>query len=162
MITFIKCRICTLNMGIRKGRREAFDNLSISEEGDCPRCGGEKQPSSLAGYLSCTRCGYEWKDPDHIAQKRGPPETYRRDAELIEEFKQEMQSGDLSNVLGIDSGLSGEQEASLKRLEDKWMSGMSGHFNAAAEERKPLMISFDDDDNSRYYGRKYNHSRKWL
>ena len=24
---------------------------------------------------------------------------------------------------------------------------MSGHFNAAAEERKPLMISFDDDDN---------------
>ena len=35
----------------------------------------------------------------------------------------------------------------MKRLEDKWMSGMSGHFNAAAEERKPLMISFDDDDN---------------
>ena len=27
------------------------------------------------------------------------------------------------------------------------MSGMSGHFNAASEERKPLMISFDDDDN---------------
>ena len=27
------------------------------------------------------------------------------------------------------------------------MSGMTGHFNAAAEERKPLMISFDDDDN---------------
>ena len=27
------------------------------------------------------------------------------------------------------------------------MSGMQGHFNAAAEERKPLMISFDDDDN---------------
>ena len=91
-------------MGIRKGRREAYDNLSISEEGDCPRCGGEKQPSSLAGYLSCVRCGYEWKDPNHVAQKRGPPETYRRDAELIEEFKQEMQSGDLTNVLGIDSG----------------------------------------------------------
>ena len=31
-------------MGIRKGRREAYENLSISEEGDCPRCGGEKQP----------------------------------------------------------------------------------------------------------------------
>ncbi|DAC58951.1 MAG TPA: hypothetical protein D7I08_03095, partial [Candidatus Poseidoniales archaeon] len=43
--------------------------------------------------------------------------------------------------------LSGEQEQSLKRLEDKWMSGMQGHYNAAAEERKPLMISFDDDDN---------------
>ena len=27
------------------------------------------------------------------------------------------------------------------------MSGMQGHYNAAAEERKPLMISFDDDDN---------------
>ena len=126
-------------MGIRKGRKEAFENLSISEEGDCPRCGGESQPSSLPGYLSCARCGYEWKDPDHVAQKRGPPETYRRDAELIEEFKQEMQSGDLSNVLGIEKGLTGEQEASLQRLEDKWMSGMSGHFNAAAEERLSLI-----------------------
>ena len=103
-------------MGIRKGRREAYENLSISEEGDCPRCGGEKQPSSLAGYLSCVRCGYEWKDPNHAAQKRGPPETYRRDAELIEEFKQEMQSGDLTNVLGIDKGLSGEQEASTEEI----------------------------------------------
>ena len=133
--------------GFRKGRREAADNLSINEEGDCPRCGGEKQPSTMAGYLSCSKCQYEWKDPDHVTQKRGPPATYRRDEELINEFKQEMQSGDLSNVLGIDKGLSGEQEASLKRLEDKWMSGMSGHFNAASEERKPLMISFDDDDN---------------
>ena len=88
MITFIICRMRNCNMGIRKGRREAYDNLSISEEGDCPRCGGEKQPSSLAGYLNCVRCGYEWKDPNHVAQKRGPPETYRRDAELIEEFKQ--------------------------------------------------------------------------
>ena len=133
--------------GFRKGRREAADNLSISDEGDCPRCGGEKTQSSLAGYLACVRCGYEWKDPDHVAVRRGPPQTYRRDADLIEEFKNEMQSGSLSNVLGIEKGLSGEQEASLQRLEDKWMSGMSGHFNAAAEQRKPLMISFDDDDN---------------
>jgi len=134
-------------MGIRKGRKEAYENLSISEEGDCPRCGGESQPSSLPGYLSCARCQYEWKDPNHVAEKKGPPANYRRDAELIEEFKTEMQRGDLSHVLGIDRGLSGEQEQSLKRLEDKWMTGMSGHFNAAAEERKPLMISFDDDDN---------------
>ena len=134
-------------MGIRKGRREAFENLSISEDGDCPRCGGESQSSSLPGYLHCARCQYEWKDPNHVAKKTGPPANYRRDEELIEEFKSEMQRGDLSNVLGIDRGLSGEQEASLQRLEDKWMSGMSGHFNAAAEERKPLMISFDDDDN---------------
>ena len=27
------------------------------------------------------------------------------------------------------------------------MSGMQGHYNAASEDRKPLMISFDDDDN---------------
>lgn len=133
--------------GFRKGRREAAENLSVLEEGDCPRCGGEKQPSSLPGYLSCARCQYEWKDPNHVAKKSGPPDNYRRDSELIEEFKREMESGDLSNVLGINKGLSGEQEASLQRLEDKWMSGMSGHFNAAAEERKPLMISFDDDDN---------------
>ena len=133
--------------GFRKGRREAAENLSYNEEGDCPRCGGEKQPSTLAGYLSCSSCQYEWKDPDHVAVKRGPPANYRRDAELIEEFKKEMAGGELSNVLGIDKGLSSQQEASLKRLEDKWMTGMSGHFNAAAEERKPLMISFDDDDN---------------
>ena len=133
--------------GFRKGRREAADNLTADEEGDCPRCGGEKQPSTLAGYLSCSRCQYEWKDPDHVAKKRGPPDTYRRDAELIEDFKREMEGGQLSNVLGIDKSLSGKQEASLQRLEDKWMSGMSGHFNAATEERKPLMISFDDDDN---------------
>ncbi len=133
--------------GFRKGRREAAENLSYNEEGDCPRCGGEKQPSTLAGYLSCLSCQYEWKDPNHVAVKRGPPANYRRDAELIEEFKREMTGGELSNVLGIDKGLSSQQEASLKRLEDKWMTGMSGHFNAAAEERKPLMISFDDDDN---------------
>ncbi len=133
--------------GFRKGRREAAENLSYNEEGDCPRCGGEKQPSTLAGYLSCSSCQYEWKDPNHVAVKRGPPANYRRDAELIEEFKKEMTGGELSNVLGIDKGLSSQQEASLKRLEDKWMTGMSGHFNAAAEERKPLMISFDDDDN---------------
>lgn len=133
--------------GFRKGRREAAENLTVEDEGDCPRCGGEKQPSSLTGYLSCSKCQYEWKDPNHVAKKSGPPENYRRDSELIEEFKREMQSGDLSNVLGIDKSLSGAQEESLQRLEDKWMSGMSGHFNAASEERKPLMISFDDDDN---------------
>jgi len=101
----------------------------------------------MVGYLTCSKCQYEWKDPDHVIEKRGPPDTYRRDAELIDDFKREMEGGHLSNVLGIEKGLSNEQEASLKRLEDKWMSGMSGHFNAAVEERKPLMISFDDDDN---------------
>ena len=103
--------------GFRKGRREAADNIKVDEEGDCPRCGGEKQPSTMDGYLICARCGYEWKDPDHVSSKRRPPDTYRRDSELIDEFKREMEGGHLSNVLGIEKGLSGAQEASLKRLE---------------------------------------------
>ena len=64
------------------------------------------------------------------------PPTHRRDAEKIEQFKQEMASGELASVLGINKNLTGEQEQSLQRLEDKWMSGMQGHYNAA-EERKP-------------------------
>ena len=52
-------------------------------------------------------------------------------------------------MLGIDQNLSREQEASLQRLEQKWMSGLQGTYNAAEEERKPLMISFDDED---HYG----------
>ena len=35
-------------VGIRKGRREASDNLSYTEGGDCPRCGGEAQNSTQA------------------------------------------------------------------------------------------------------------------
>ena len=30
-----------------------------------------------------------------LREKAGPPETYRRDAELIDEFKREMEGGDL-------------------------------------------------------------------
>ena len=134
--------------GIRKGRKEAADNLSIQEDGDCARCGGESQPSTMEGSLACTRCSYEWADPSYVSRKvRGPPPNHRRDTELIQEFKAEMERGDLKGVLGVDSNLSDEQEQSLKRLEDKWMSGMQGHYNAASEDRKPLMISFDDDDN---------------
>ena len=134
--------------GLRKGREEAKDNLSYTEGGDCPRCGGPSQESSMAGNLQWTACNHEWPDPNHTeARKRPSPPTHRRDAEMIEQFKQDMASGELANVLGINKNLSGEQEQSLKRLEDKWMSGMQGHYNAAAEERKPLMISFDDDDN---------------
>ncbi|MGB2276128.1 MAG: hypothetical protein ACPH5S_04070, partial [Candidatus Poseidoniaceae archaeon] len=132
----------------RRGRREAADNLAVNEEGDCPRCGGDAQPSTMTGYLSCSKCNYEWADPNHVVQQAGPTrDDHHYNAGLVEQFKQEVQSGELRDMLGIDKGLSGEQEASLKRLEDKWMSGMQGHFNAAAEERKPLMISFDDDDN---------------
>jgi hypothetical protein len=66
---------------------------------------------------------------------------------LIQEFKNEMERGDLKGILGVDSKLSEAQEQSLQRLEDKWMTGMQGHYNAASEDRKPLMISFDDEDN---------------
>ena len=37
---------------------------------------------------------------------------------MIQQFKEEMASGELANVLGINKNLSGEQEQSLKRLED--------------------------------------------
>lgn len=133
---------------IRKGRRDAVENLQYTEGGDCPRCGGEAQPSTMAGYLMCSGCNHEWADPNHQStSERAPPPTYRQDAEMIEEFKKEVESGSLAGVLGVDNNLTEEQEASLGRLEDKWMSGMQGHFNTATEDRKPLMISFDDDDN---------------
>lgn len=134
--------------GIRKGRREASDNLSYNEEGDCPRCGGESQPSTMAGYLTCVSCSHEWADPNYVEEKKiDDIPTYHRDAELIEKFKQDVASGSLANVLGVNKKLSEQQEASLARLEDKWMSGMQGRFNTATEDRKPLMIMFDDDDN---------------
>ena len=133
---------------IRKGRRDAIDNLQYTEGGDCPRCGGEAQPSTMAGYLMCSSCNHEWADPNYeSASQRAAPPTYKQDAEMIEEFKKEVESGSLAGVLGVESNLTEEQEASLGRLEEKWMSGMQGHFNTATEDRKPLMISFDDDDN---------------
>ena len=114
--------------GIRKGRKEAAENLSIQDDGDCPRCGGESQPSTMEGYLVCARCSYEWADPNYVSKKvRGPPPNHRRDSELIQEFKAEMERGDLKGILGVESNLSDAQEQSLKRLEDKWMSGMQGH-----------------------------------
>ena len=149
MQTFFGVAISANNMGmgIRRGRKAAGENLNVDEEGDCPRCRGEADPSSLEGFFICSKCSYEWRDPDHVQTKRGPPPNHRRDAELIDEFQQEMETGQLRGVLGINKDLSKEQEASLQRLEDKWMSGLQGTFNVASEERKPLMISFDDDDN---------------
>ncbi len=134
-------------MGIRRGRKEAHENLTVTEEGDCPRCGGESEDSSISGFLMCSRCNYEWKDLDAAPEEKAPPPNYRRDEELIGEFKQELENGELKDLLGIDKNLSSEQEQSLGRLQDKWMGGMQGQFNAAAEERTPLSISFDDDDN---------------
>ena len=136
--------------GIRKGRREAADNIRVNEDGDCARCGGESQQSSMAGYLMCSRCGYEWSDPEATSSKRTPPPTFRRDSNALNEIKSEMESGgELSKLLGVDKDISGKQQESLTRLQDKWLTGMHGTFNAADEERVPLAISFDEEDNLR-------------
>ena len=130
----------------RGGRDEAKKNLQVDEEGDCPRCGGDAQPSSIPGYLQCVKCQYEWPDPNAISS--GPVRTTIQDeSRKVDEFKQELEKGSLRGVLGLESDLSKEQEATLGRLQDRWMDGMAGHFNAAEDERKPLMISFDGEDN---------------
>ena len=137
-----------MGFNIREGRRQARENLTGSEDGDCARCGGNAAPSSMPGYLQCAKCGYEWKDPDAEIAQTGPRDSIARDSERLEEFKREMESGQgLAGVLGVDDGLDAEQKASLGRLQDKWMTGMQGQYNAAEEERKPLMIAFDEDDN---------------
>lgn len=132
---------------MRRGREEARGNLEVDEEGDCPRCGGDKQASSIMGYLQCIKCGYEWADPDAITSGQPQRATIHDEEEKIESFKQEMDSGNLQDILGIDQHLSKAQEKSLNRLQGRWIDGMAGHFNPAEEERKPLVISFDDDDN---------------
>ena len=102
--------------GMRKGREEAQSNLGYTEGGDCPRCGGNAQDSTMKGYLQCASCGHEWADPNFKEERKRPqPPTHRRDAEKIQQFKQEMASGELANVLGINKNLTGEQEQSLKR-----------------------------------------------
>ena len=132
-----------------KGLAEAKENLTPIEDGDCPRCGGVSSSSSIPGYVTCDRCQYEWADPNsQSSRKTRSHESVRTEAKLIEEFKQEMESGTgLSRVLGIDEKLTSEQEQGLTRLQDKWIEGMHGHFNVAEEERKPLIVSFDEDDN---------------
>ena len=105
--------------------------------------------SSLAGHLQCGRCGYEWADPN-ATQARGPTaaQLVQWDLGLANQIQKELQEGgELTRLLGIDKQLSDAQAASLGRLESKWMSGMQGQFNAAEEERKPLMFSLDEDDN---------------
>ena len=132
-----------------KGLGDARENLTAVEDGECPRCGGDSCGSSIPGYLSCDRCQYEWADPNNKPSgKKRQHESVRTESKLIEEFKQEMESGTgISRALGIEENLTKEQEQGLTRLQDKWIEGMQGHFNAAEEERKPLIVSFDEDDN---------------
>ncbi len=138
-----------MGLNPRRARRKAAENIDVKEGGDCPRCGGDKIPSSIDGYFSCSRCSYEWKDPNFsgTSSKSDVP-SVARDAAMIEQFKSELESGaEISRVLGIDKQLSREQEGSLTRLQDKWIDGMQGHYDAARDDRKPLIIAFDDDDN---------------
>ncbi len=137
-----------MGFGIRDGRRQAKENLSSDEEGDCPRCNGSANASSIPGYLQCARCKYEWQDSDELSSDKGPRDSISRDSEKLEDFKREMSAGEgLARVLGVEDGLDAAQKESMGRLQDKWMSGMHGQYNAAEDERKPLMIAFDDDDN---------------
>jgi ribosomal protein L37AE/L43A len=132
----------------REGRRQAKENLGYTDGGDCARCGGDKTPSTLPGFLVCQKCSYEWRDPDYVGDHDGQFDSVEKQSEKVAEFKRELESGTgLARVLGIESELSDEQNAGLNRLQSKWFDGMQGHFNPAEEERKPLMISFDDDDN---------------
>ena len=61
-----------MGFGIREGRRQARENLSSTEGGDCGRCGGGATSSNIPGYLQCVKCGYEWKDPEAEMNQRGP------------------------------------------------------------------------------------------
>ena len=82
-----------MGFGIREGRRQAKENLSSNDDGECARCGGNSAPSSIPGYLQCVKCAYEWSDPDAEGFASGPRDSISRDSEKLEEFKNEMASG---------------------------------------------------------------------
>ncbi len=114
----------------RGGRDEARKNLEVQEDGDCPRCGGDAQPSSIPGYLQCVKCQYEWPDPNAVST--GPVRTTIHDeSKKVDEFKQELEKGSLRGVLGLDSDLSKEQEATLGRLQNRWMDGYGRTFQCS-------------------------------
>ncbi|MDP6741477.1 MAG: hypothetical protein QF807_01095 [Candidatus Thalassarchaeaceae archaeon] len=148
---YLKCLMALRKRPFKgnKGLDQAKDNLAVDEEGDCPRCGGKSVSSSIQDYIICDRCQYEWKDPNaQSTSKRHPQESVHTESEMVRQFKEEMESGvGLSRVLGIDENLTREQQEGLTRLQDKWIEGMQGHYNAASEERKPLIINFDEEDN---------------
>ena len=90
---------------MRKGRREAVDNLGFNEGGDCPRCGGEAQPSTMNGYLHCVSdVNMSGKIADYVEEYSIDIDipTYHQDRAQIEEFKREVESGSLAGVLGIE------------------------------------------------------------
>ncbi len=113
-------------MPIRKGRRESKENLENHD--------------AISDAFEERRA---------LMESEGPSRKVTRDEGVDHErIRRELkEGGDLQKMLGIEENLSTKQQESLQRLESKWMSGLQGTYNAAEEERKPLMISFDDEDN---------------
>ena len=72
-----------MGFGIREGRRQAKENLSSNDDGECARCGGNSAPSSIPGYLQCVKCAYEWSDPDAEGFASGPRDSISRDSEKL-------------------------------------------------------------------------------
>ena len=66
-------------------------------------------------------------DSDYVEAKQDIEiPSYHRDAELIEQFKRDIENGSLANVLGVKKNLSKEQEESLdsiRRQMDEWHEG---------------------------------------
>ena len=114
-------------MAIRRGRKDAKENLENHE--------------AIDDAFAERRALLESDESQDVQDFIEDPREQERIRKELEE------GGELHKMLGIDQNLSTEQEASLQRLEDKWMSGLQGTYNAAEEDRKPLMISFDDEDN---------------
>ncbi len=109
----------------REGRRQAKENLGYTDGGDCARCGGDKTPSTLPGFLVCQKCSYEWRDPDYVGDHDGQFDSVEKQSEKVAEFKRELESGTgLARVLGIESELSDEQNAGLNGLQSKGFDGM--------------------------------------
>ena len=106
-------------MAIRRGRKEAKKNLENHEAID-----------------------------DAFAERRAllenessnQEESFVQDPREQERIRKELEEGgELHKMLGIDEKLSSEQQASLQRLEQKWMSGLQGTYNAAEEDRLSLI-----------------------
>ena len=114
-------------MAIRKGRKEAKKNLEDHQ--------------AIDDAFSERRAMMENTDNEEKMQFKEDVEEQKRIRDEI------VEGGELHKMLGIEEDLSSEQQASLNRLEKKWMTGLQGTYNAAEEERKPLMISFDEEDN---------------
>ncbi|MBJ99953.1 MAG: hypothetical protein CMB48_03085 [Euryarchaeota archaeon] len=114
-------------MAIRRGRKDAKKNLENHE--------------AIDDAFAERRALLENEDS-------GQSERFVEDPGEQARIRKELEDGgELHKMLGIDENLSTQQQASLQRLEQKWMSGLQGTYNAAEEDRKPLMISFDDEDN---------------